>query len=136
MASVPMVEYDDASPQVRALYDEIMAKRGIDFIPNIWKTLASHPPTLERIWRGIEVVMAPGRLDKLTKEMIAVAVSATNGCDYCVASHTAAARKLGMDDETLGELLAVVGMFNQTNRLVHGYRIEVDEIYLTPPEPA
>lgn len=136
MASVRMVEYEDASPQVRALYDEIMAKRGIDFIPNIWKTLASHPPTLERIWRGIEVVMAPGRLDKLTKEMIAVAVSATNGCDYCVASHTAAARKLGMDDETLGELLAVVGMFNQTNRLVHGYRIEVDEIYLTPPEPA
>lgn len=136
MASVPMVEYDDASPQVRALYDEIMAKRGIDFIPNIWKTLASHPPTLERIWRGIEVVMAPGRLDKLTKEMIAVAVSATNGCEYCVASHTTAARKLGMDDEMLGELLAVVGMFNQTNRLVHGYRIEVDEIYLRPPEPA
>lgn len=135
MASVPMVEYDDASPQVRALYDEIMAKRGIDFIPNIWKTLASHPPTLERIWRGIEVVMAPGRLDKLTKEMIAVAVSATNGCEYCIASHSTAARKLGMDDEMLGELLAVVGMFNQTNRLVHGYRIEVDEIYLTPPEP-
>ena len=136
MASVRMVEYEDASREVRALYDEIMAKRGIDFIPNIWKTLASHPPTLERIWRGIEVVMAPGRLDKLTKEMIAVAVSATNGCEYCVASHTAAARKLGMDDEMLGELLAVVGMFNQTNRLVHGYRVEVDEVYLTPPEPA
>ena len=129
MAIVRMVEYEDASAQVRALYDEIMAKRGIDFIPNIWKTLATHPPTLERIWRGIEVVMAPGRLDKLTKEMIAVAVSATNGCEYCLWSHTAAARKQGLDDEMLGELMAVVGMFNQTNRLTQGYQVEVDPQY-------
>ena len=133
MPTVTMVEYDDASEAVRALYDEIMEKRGINFVPNIWKTLATHPPTLERIWRGIEAVMVDGRLDRLTKEMIAVAVSATNGCEYCIASHTAVARKLGMDDEMLGELLAVVGMFNQTNRLANGYQVEVDDVYHKTP---
>jgi AhpD family alkylhydroperoxidase len=133
MATVTMVEYDDANDEVRALYDEIMATRGIDFVPNIWKTLASHPPTLERIWRGIEAVMADSRLDRLTKELIAVAVSATNNCPYCIASHTAAARKLGMDDEMLGELMAVVGMFNQTNRLANGYQVEVDAVYRQTP---
>jgi AhpD family alkylhydroperoxidase len=133
MATVTMVEYDDASDEVRALYDEIMETRGIDFVPNIWKTLATHPPTLERIWRGIETVMGDGRLDSLTKEMIAVAVSATNNCEYCIASHTAAARKHGMDDEMLGELMAVVGMFNQTNRLANGYQVEVDEVYRKTP---
>ena len=133
MPTVTMVEYDDASEAVRALYDEIMEKRGINFVPNIWKTLATHPPTLERIWRGIETVMVDGRLDRLTKEMIAVAVSATNGCEYCIASHTAVARKLGMDDEMLGELLAVVGMFNQTNRLANGYQVEVDDVYHKTP---
>ena len=89
------------------------------------------PPTLKRIWEGIKSVMAAGRLDPLTKEMIAVAVSATNNCEYCIRSHTAAARKLGMDDEMLGELMAVVGMFNQTNRLANGYQVEVDEQYIT-----
>ena len=133
MPTVTMVEYDDASEAVRALYDEIMERRGVNFVPNIWKTLATHPPTLERIWRGIETVMVDGRLDRLTKEMIAVAVSATNGCEYCIASHTAVARKLGMDDEMLGELLAVVGMFNQTNRLANGYRVEVDDVYHKTP---
>ncbi len=133
MPTVTMVEYDDASEAVRALYDEIMERRGINFVPNIWKTLATHPPTLERIWRGIETVMVDGRLDRLTKEMIAVAVSATNGCEYCIASHTAVARKLGMDDEMLGELLAVVGMFNQTNRLANGYQVEVDDVYHKTP---
>ena len=133
MPTVTMVEYDDASEAVRALYDEIMERRGVNFVPNIWKTLATHPPTLERIWRGIEAVMVDGRLDRLTKEMIAVAVSATNGCEYCIASHTAVARKLGMDDEMLGELLAVVGMFNQTNRLANGYRVEVDDVYHKTP---
>ncbi|HJN21637.1 MAG: carboxymuconolactone decarboxylase family protein [Alphaproteobacteria bacterium] len=133
MPTVTMVEYDDASEAVRALYDEIMERRGINFVPNIWKTLATHPPTLERIWRGIEAVMVDGRLDRLTKEMIAVAVSATNGCEYCIASHTAVARKLGMDDEMLGELLAVVGMFNQTNRLANGYQVEVDDVYHKTP---
>jgi AhpD family alkylhydroperoxidase len=126
MPTVAMVEYDQASSAVRAVYDEIMANKGIDFVPNFWKTLASHPPLLEEVWRSLSRAMAPGRLDALTKEMIALAVSATNGCTYCIRSHTAAARKLGMDDEMLGELMAVVGTFNQTNRLADGYQVVVD----------
>ena len=128
--TVKMVPYEEAKPEVKAVYDDLMETREIDFVPNFWKTLAAHPPTLKRLWEGIRLVMAPGRLDRLTKEMIAVAVSATNGCEYCVRSHTAAARGLGMDDEMLGELMAVVGMFNQTNRLVFGYQVEVDDAYL------
>jgi AhpD family alkylhydroperoxidase len=127
MPTVGMVEYGDASPEVRAIYDQIMAVKGIDFVPNFWKTLASHPPLLEEVWRGLHRAMAPGRLDALTKEMIALAVSATNGCTYCIRSHTAAARKLGMDDAMLGELMAVVGAFNRTNRLADGYQVAVDE---------
>ena len=127
MPTVGMVEYGDASPEVRAIYDEIMAVKGIDFVPNFWKTLASHPPLLAEVWRGLHRAMAPGRLDALTKEMIALAVSATNGCTYCIRSHTVAARKLGMDDAMLGELMAVVGTFNQTNRLADGYQVAVDE---------
>ena len=121
-----MVEYDQAAPEVRAIYDEIMAVKGIDFVPNFWKTLASHPPLLEEVWRGLDEADAAGRLDALTKEMVALAVSATNACTYCIRSHTAAARKLGMDDAMLGELMAVVGTFNQTNRLADGYQVEVD----------
>lgn len=127
MPTVAMLEYGEASPQVRAIYDEIMAVKGIDFVPNFWKTLGSHPPLLAEVWRSLNRAMQPGRLDGLTKEMIALAVSATNGCTYCIRSHTAAARKLGMDDEMLGELMAVVGMFNQTNRLADGYQVEVDD---------
>ena len=127
MPTVAMVEYGDASPQVRAIYDEIMAVKGIDFVPNFWKTLGSHPPLLAEVWRSLNRAMQPGRLDGLTKEMIALAVSATNGCTYCIRSHTAAARKHGMDDETFGELMAVVGTFNQTNRLADGYQVEVDD---------
>ena len=130
MASVKMIEDGAATAEVQAVYEDIKKTREIAYVPNIWKTLATHPPTLKRIWLGIKTVMAPGRLDPLTKEMIAVAVSATNNCDYCIRSHTAAARKLGMDNEMLGELMAVVGMFNQTNRLANGYQIEVDEQYL------
>jgi len=126
MPTVAMVEYDDASPQVRAIYDEIMAVKGIEFVPNFWKTLGTHPPLLDEVWRNLNRAMQPGRLDQLTKEMVALAVSATNGCTYCIRSHTAAARKLGMDDEMLGELMAVVGVFNQTNRLADGYQVEVD----------
>jgi AhpD family alkylhydroperoxidase len=126
MPTVAMVEYDQASPAVRAVYDEIMVTKGIDFVPNFWRTLGSHPPLLEEVWRSLSRAMAPGRLDALTKEMIALAVSATNGCTYCIRSHTAAARKLGMDDGMLGELMAVVGTFNQTNRLADGYQVEVD----------
>ena len=131
MATVKMVEENSATTEVREVYDDIKKAREINYIPNIWKTLATHPPTLKRIRLGIKSVMAAGRLDPLTKEMIAVAVSATNNCDYCIRSHTAAARKLGMDDEMLGELMAVVGMFNQTNRLANGYQIEVDEQYMS-----
>jgi AhpD family alkylhydroperoxidase len=127
MPTVRMVEYGEASPAVRAVYDEIMAVKGIDFVPNFWKTLASHPPLLVEVWRSLRQAMQPGRLDGLTKELIALAVSATNGCTYCIRSHTAAARKLGMDDEMLGELMAVVGTFNQTNRLADGYQVEVDD---------
>jgi AhpD family alkylhydroperoxidase len=126
MPTASMVEYDHAPPEVRAVYDEIMQVKGIDFVPNFWKTLASHPPLLEEVWRSLNRAMQPGRLDALTKEMIALAVSATNGCTYCIRSHTAAARKLGMDDAMLGELMAVVGTFNQTNRLADGYQVEVD----------
>ena len=130
MASVKMIEDGAATAEVQSVYEDIKKTREIAYVPNIWKTLATHPPTLKRIWLGIKTVMAPGRLDPLTKEMIAVAVSATNNCDYCIRSHTATARKLGMDNEMLGELMAVVGMFNQTNRLANGYQIEVDEQYL------
>ena len=127
-----MIEDGAATAEVQSVYEDIKKTREIAYVPNIWKTLATHPPTLKRIWLGIKTVMAPGRLDPLTKEMIAVAVSATNNCDYCIRSHTATARKLGMDNEMLGELMAVVGMFNQTNRLANGYQIEVDEQYLKP----
>ena len=126
MPTVKMVEYEEAGPEVRAIYDDIMARRKINAIPNFWKTIANHPPTLARIWRDLNEVMAPGRLDPLTKEMIAIAVSTTNGCAYCINSHTTAAKKLGMDNEMLGELMAVVGMFNTTNRLAEGYQIESD----------
>ncbi|UEM06469.1 carboxymuconolactone decarboxylase family protein [Skermanella rosea] len=122
-----MVEYEDASPEVRAVYDDIMATRKTDLINNFWKVLANHPPTLKRTWESIKEVMAPGALDPLTKEMVYLAVSATNNCEYCIASHTAAARQAGMTDEMLGELLAVVGMANETNRLANGYRVQVDE---------
>ena len=126
MSTVKMIEYDEAGPEVRAVYDELMEARGIDRIPNFWKTIATHPPTLRRVWDDLRAVMAPGRLDLLTKEMIAVAVSATNGCSYCVNSHTAAAKNQGMDDEMLGELMAVVGLFNMTNKMADGYQVEPD----------
>jgi AhpD family alkylhydroperoxidase len=134
MSTVEMVDYDEASPEVRAIYDEIMAVKGIGFVPNFWRTLASHPPLLEEVWRSLSRAMAPGRLDPLTKEMVALAVSATNGCTYCIRSHTAAARKLGMDEEMLGELMAVVGTFNQTNRLADGYQVAVDPQLMGPAE--
>ena len=114
---------------MRAVYDDIMATRKTDYINNFWKTLASHPPTLRRTWETLKSVMASGAIDPLTKEMVYLAVSTTNGCDYCIASHTASARRQGMTDEMLGELMAVVGMANETNRLANGYQIEIDEIY-------
>jgi AhpD family alkylhydroperoxidase len=122
-----MIEYADAGPEVRAVYDDIMATRKTDWINNFWKALAADLPTLRRTWASIKEIMAPGALDPLTKEMIYVAVSATNQCAYCIASHTAAARKAGMSDAMFAELMAVVGMANETNRLASGYQVETDE---------
>jgi AhpD family alkylhydroperoxidase len=126
MPSVKPIEYAEASPAVRAVYDDIMRTRKIDWINNFWKVLAHDPATLKRTWESLKQVMAPGAIDALTKEMIYLAVSVTNGCEYCTASHTAAARKAGMNDAMLGELMAVVGMANETNRLSDGYRIPID----------
>ena len=129
MATVKLIEHAEASPEVRAVYDDIMATRKTDRVNNFWKALANHPPTLRRTWESVKEVMAPGALDPLTKEMIYVAVSASNGCDYCIASHTASARKAGMTEEMLGELLAVVGMANETNRLANGYQVDIDDAF-------
>ena len=130
MATVSMVEYDDAPPEVRAVYDDIMETRKTDWINNFWKVLANDPATLERTWESIKQVMAPGALDPLTKEMIYVAVSATNGCEYCIRSHTASARRQGMTDAMLAELMAVVGMANETNALANGYAVDVDTAFM------
>ncbi len=129
MPALPPIEYADASARVRAVYDDIMTSRKVDWINNFWKALANDPPALERTWESVKQVMAPGALDALTKELIYVAVSTTNGCEYCIASHTAAARKKGMTDAMLGELLSVIGMANETNALVNGYRVEVDAAF-------
>ncbi len=123
-----MIEYVDAPPEVRQVYDDIMAVRQTDYINNFWKALAHDPVTLRRTWESIKQIMGPGgALDPLTKEMLYIAVSVTNQCGYCIASHTAAARKGGMTNEMFGELMAVVGMANETNKLVTGYQVEIDE---------
>jgi AhpD family alkylhydroperoxidase len=126
MALVRLVEYAEAPPEVRSVYDDIMKTRGVDWINNFWKALANRPAELARVWETVKQVMAPGALDPLVKEMVYVAVSATNGCEYCTYSHTAAARKQGMTDAMLMELMAVVGLANQTNRLANGLRPPVD----------
>ena len=130
MALVPLIEYADASAEVRAVYDDIMKTRGVDWINNFWKALANDPKELARIWRNVKQVMAPGALDPLVKEMVYVAVSATNGCEYCTFSHTAAARKKGMTDAMFMELMAVVGLANETNRLANGLRMSVDRQFI------
>ncbi len=124
-----LVEYGEASPEVKAVYDDIMKTRRTDWINNFWKAIANDPALLRRTWQTLKEIMAPGALDPLTKEMIYVAISATNQCPYCIASHTAAARKAGMTEEMFGELMAVVGMANETNRLASGYRVEIDEVF-------
>lgn len=129
MATVKLVETGDASPAVREVYDDIMQTRQIDWINNFWKALAVQPDLLRRTWEGVKAVMAPGALDPLSKEMIYIAVSVTNGCQYCINSHTAAARKKGMTDEMLAELMAVVGMANQTNALANGLQVELDDVF-------
>ena len=129
MALVKLVEYAEAAPEVRAVYDDIMKTRNVDWVNNFWKALANDPAHLRRIWENVKQVMAPGALDPLTKELLYVAVSVTNGCEYCIASHTASARKKGMTDEQLAELLAVVGTANQTNALAIGYCVPVDDAF-------
>jgi AhpD family alkylhydroperoxidase len=131
MATLGLVEYKNASPEVRAVYDDIMATRKTDWINNFWKALAHDPVTLKRTWEDIKQIMGPGALDPLTKEMIYVAVSVSNQCDYCIASHTVSAQKKGMTDTMFKELMAVVGMANETNRLSAGYQVEIDEQFKT-----
>src|SRR5262245_40946725 len=126
---MPLIEEDAAPPEVRAIYDDIKETRQVDRVNNFWKALAVHPPTLERTWTSVKQVMAPGALDPLVKEMVYVAVSVTNGCEYCIASHTAGARAKGMTDEQYGELLAVVGMANETNALANGLAVPVDDAF-------
>src|ERR1700722_9905456 len=127
MATLGLIEYADAPPEVRAVYDDIMATRQTDYINNFWKALAHDPVGLKRTWESIKQIMQPGALDPVIKEMLYLAVSATNQCGYCIASHTAAARKAGMTDAQFAELMAVVGMANETNRLASGYQVEIDD---------
>lgn len=127
---MPLIEYEDASPAVRAVYDDIMAVRKTDWVNNFWKVLAHDPANLKRTWEALKLVMGPGALDPLTKELIYIAVSATNGCEYCTYSHTASARAKGMTDAMLMEVLAVAGKANETNRLANALRPPVDAQFL------
>ncbi|HEY9804025.1 MAG TPA: carboxymuconolactone decarboxylase family protein [Leptolyngbyaceae cyanobacterium] len=127
-----LIEYDQASEEVKAVYDDIRATRQTEYINNFWKAIANHPPTLKRTWETLkEVMVSPGEIDPLVRELIYIAVSVTNGCDYCIASHTAAARGKGMSDAMFGELLGIIATANTTNRLANGYQIPVDEIFKT-----
>jgi AhpD family alkylhydroperoxidase len=129
-----LIEYDEAGPEARAVFDDIAAARGIDprQVNNFWKALARHPDQMRRLWSDLQAVMAPGALDACTKEMIYLAVSVTNNCEYCIASHTAQARKRGMTEAMLSELMAIVGMASTTNRLANGYRVPVDAAFEVP----
>ena len=132
MATFGLIEYADANPEVRAVYDDIMATRKTDWINNFWKALAHDPAVLRRTWGDTKQLMAPGALDAVTKELIYLAVSVTNGCPYCVAAHTVSARKKGMTDAMFREMMAITGLANSNNRLANGYQIEVDEQFQTP----
>jgi len=133
MATVRLIDYAEASAEVRAVYDDIMATRKVETVNNFWKALASHPPTLRRTWESVKQVMASGALDPLTKELIYLAVSATNGCEYCIRSHTFSARKQGMTEAMLGEVMAIVGMANETNALADGFQVDIDDAYRAVP---
>jgi AhpD family alkylhydroperoxidase len=129
MATVHLIEYDEASPEVRAVYDDIRATRQSDFINNFWKALAHSPEQLQRTWEAVKAVMAPGALDALTKELIYIAVSAANSCEYCIHSHTASARAKGMSEVQYAELLSVIAMAHQTNGLATAMRVPVDPVF-------
>jgi AhpD family alkylhydroperoxidase len=126
MSTVKLVDESSQNPKVKAVFADIKATKKIDRVPNVWRALATNPDHLELCWTRLKVIMQPGKVDMLTKEIIALAVSATNGCAYCINSHTAAAKKLGLDDESLGEVLAVVGLYNQMNKLAEAYQVEPD----------
>jgi AhpD family alkylhydroperoxidase len=132
MSTLGLIEYKDANPEVRAVYDDIMTTRKTDWINNFWKAIAHDPATLKRTWESIKQIMGPGALDPLTKELIYVAVSVANNCHYCIASHTAGAVKKGMTPEMFKELQAVIGMAAETNKLVTGYRVEIDSQFELP----
>ena len=129
MTALKPIEYSEASAAVRAVFDDIKKTRNVPDVNNFWKYLARDPALLKRTWESVKDVMAPGALDPLTKEMVYLAVSVTNGCGYCIASHGAAARKAGMSEAMFGELMAVVGMANETNRLANGYRVPIDPAF-------
>jgi len=129
MATVTLIEYEDASPEVKAIYDDIRSVRKTDFINNFWKALANQPDNLKRIWEDLKVIMADGELDNLTKEMLYIAVSIANNCDYCIHSHTASAFNKGMTEGQYQELVAVIGMAHQTNGLANGLKVPVDEVF-------
>jgi AhpD family alkylhydroperoxidase len=129
MSTIKPIAYRDAPAKVRAVFDDIKRTRQVEDVNNFWKYLANDPATLERTWTSVKEIMAPGALDALTKEMIYLAVSVTNGCGYCIASHGAAARKAGMSEAMFGEVMAVVGMANETNRLANGYRVPIDPAF-------
>ncbi|HUJ97626.1 MAG TPA: carboxymuconolactone decarboxylase family protein [Stellaceae bacterium] len=124
-----LVQYETASAEVRAVYDDIKRSRGVADVNNFWKALAVHPPTLKRTWESVKEVMGPGILDPVTKEMIYLAVSVTNGCGYCIASHGAAARKAGMTEAMWGEVVAIIGMANETNKLAFGLQVPIDPAF-------
>lgn len=126
----PLIEYDQASPEVRAVYDDILTTRKTDYINNLWKALANNPPLLARTWERVKTIMGgPGTIDPLVRELIYIAVSVVNNCEYCIATHSAAARNKGLSDEMFGELMSIIGLANETNRLANGYRVPVDERY-------
>jgi AhpD family alkylhydroperoxidase len=131
MPTVKLVEENNPNPVIQRVFADIKATKKIDRIPNIWRALAVHPEHLELCWTRLKVIMAPGRVDALTKEIVALAVSATNGCDYCINSHSAAVQKLGMNAEGYSEIIAVIGLYNQMNKLAEAFQIEPD----IRPEP-
>lgn len=128
MSLVPLVDENSSHPIIKAVFDDIKATKKIDRVPNIWRALASHPEHLEICWSRLKAIMKPGKVDLLTKEIVAFAVSVTNGCDYCINSHSAAAHKLGLDEEGLGEIMAVIGLFNAMNKLAEAYQVTPDII--------
>jgi AhpD family alkylhydroperoxidase len=132
MSTFGLIEYDYASPEVKAIYDDIRATRKTDYINNFWKAIAHDPALLNRTWQDLKATMAPGALDPLTKELIYIAVSVTNNCQYCIYSHTASAFGKGMTPEMFKELQQVIGMANETNKLVSGYQVAIDSRFQPP----